>query len=142
MVAASEARARVKTGAGSERGTRGGSASLKKRPGCGEVALPRRAWSRCGYGRGLTGGCGCGRKVGELTGGAGRSAAEGGKGGAVVSSGAHDFGRPRKEGGRGEAGGRRWAGPRPEMRRKGRGEGAGLAGGAGRESRKEGRGKK
>ena len=31
------------------------------------------------------------------------------------SSGARDLGRPRKEGGRGEAGGRRWAGPRPEM---------------------------
>ena len=64
--------------------------------------------------------------MGELTGGAGCQRLKG-KGGAVVSSGTRDLGQPRKEGGRGEAGGRRWAGPRPEIRRRGgRGNWAGA----------------
>jgi len=151
-VAASEARARAKTGAGSERGTRGGSASLKKRPGRGEGALPRRAWSGRGCGVGSVR-LGRGTEAGERADGRGQVSAaergEGRRGGSCCSAGlvrswAGAVARPA-QGARGRlsgAGAAARAGPRPEMRRRGRGEGAGLAGGAGRESRKGGRGKK
>ena len=133
------ARLRLKRGRGVGRGR-----SHDAR-GAGAVAASVPCDSGAGrrWGNALMGGAGCQRQnVGK--GGAAAVAAALGWCGAGLARLLGRRGAGPTQGARGRlsrAGAAAGAGPRPEMRRRGRGEGAGLAGGAGRESRKGGRGK-